>query len=73
LPSALSWRCTPINRLRVVWSGELAQVADDPFATQLFSYRRGSAGTTEEVGNEVSFTAGCIDDPFKQGFGFWVG
>lgn len=53
--------------------GEFSQVADDPFATQLFRHRRGCAGATEEVGHEVAFVGRGADDAFKQRFGFLSG
>ena len=53
--------------------GELAQVADDPFAAQLLGHSGGGAGAAEKVGDQVAFVGGGLDDAFKQGFGFLVG
>ena len=54
-------------------NGELAQIAGDPFAPEFFRHRRRGAGTAEEIGDEVTFVAGCFDDAFEQGFGFLGG
>ena len=44
--------------------GELAQVAGDPFAPQLFGHGRRRAGTAEEVSDEIAFVGGGFDDAF---------
>src|SRR5437764_1234790 len=50
--------------------GELAEVADDPLAAQLFGDRRRRAGPTKEVRDDVIFVRRGEDDSFEEGFGF---
>jgi len=54
-------------------NSELAEVADDPFATQFFRYGSGGAGATKEISDKVAFVGRGFDDSFKQGFGFLSG
>jgi hypothetical protein len=38
--------------------GELAEIRADPFPTEFFRNRKGSAGAAEEVGDEITFIGG---------------
>jgi hypothetical protein len=53
--------------------GELAQVADDPFAAQFFRHDRRGAGAAEEVGDQVTFVGGSFDDALYEGLGLLRG
>ena len=53
--------------------GELAQIADDPFAAQFLGYGSSSSGAAEKVSNNVAFVGGCFDDAFKKILWFLCG
>jgi len=51
-------------------NGELAEIADNPLAIQFLGHRRGGAGPAEEIGDDVVFVGGGVDDAGEEGFGF---
>ena len=52
---------------------KLAQVADDPLATELLGYGGHGARTAEEISNKIAFVGRSFDNTFKERFGLLGG
>ena len=52
---------------------ELAEIAGDPLAPELFGDGGGGAGAAEEIGDEIAFVRAGFDDALEKGFGLLGG